>query len=102
MSKLTGHQERLDAFDAAYQRIGSLDEIETVPPNALIRLGAFWPTGFLPQQYLEQWGQMEIVVVYNDNQKFTWEYSEDYVRDHVAASVVGSLGPEVTKKVATR
>jgi hypothetical protein len=101
VSKLTGHKERLAAYDLVYQKIGDLDEIETVPPDALIRLGVTWTTAISPQQFMEQWGQMELVVVYNNDQTFKWDYSENDVRDRVGAIVIGSFGPAITRRKAT-
>ncbi|HUN73878.1 MAG TPA: hypothetical protein VMU40_05130 [Steroidobacteraceae bacterium] len=98
ISKLTGHEEKLAAYDIVWQRVGSLDEIETVPPNANIHLGLDFPGGLSPQQFMDQWGQMEVVVTYNDDQKYVVDYSEAFVRQRIATVVIGAFGPEITRK----
>ena len=100
-SKITGRKEKLSIYTPLVMSPKmDLDEIETIPPNAQFRLGYKWEPHLSLQSFMEQWSEMEVVVVYNDNQRYVQNFNADYFRQFIAGQIPGAFSPEIKRKSA--
>ena len=77
-------------------RNGRLQPLSRAP----FRLGFKW-SPHLSLQHMDQWGQMEVVVIYNDDQRYTRDFREDHFRSFIAPKSPGAFQPEITKNKMT-
>jgi hypothetical protein len=75
-----------------------VEKIYPLPPGAAIELTARFSQGLSVPDFLNQWGQLTVKVVYEGGD-YSKSFDEGYMRRQVTMLIPGAgLGPRVTKK----
>jgi hypothetical protein len=98
VSNLTGHRQSF-LIDVPYKGAFRVTEAD-IPPNADVQLEMHWEPPLLVRDFLDQWGKLRVVIVYDDGTTWAHEFDEAYVGDRLNRQIPSAMGPRVTVKDA--
>jgi hypothetical protein len=98
ISNLTGHRQPMyiNIPNKGSYPVTRVD----IPPQADVQLEMYWNPPLSVQDFLDQWGRLRAVVVYEDGTTWEHEFDEAYVRDRLNRQIPSAFGPRVTLKDA--
>jgi ribosomal protein L12E/L44/L45/RPP1/RPP2 len=96
ISGLTGHRQELVA-NVPYKGYYPVTKVD-VPPQAPVQLDMDWNPPLSIRDFMDQWGKLRVVIVYNDGTTYEHEFDESYVREKLRRLVPSAFGPRVSPK----
>jgi len=95
-SGLTGHKQELMA-NVQYKGYYPVDQVD-IPPQAPVWLELVFNPPLSVRDFVEQWGQVHINIIYSDGTTDDLNFDEDYVRQKLQTMIPGWFGPHVTPR----
>lgn len=95
ISGLTGHRKELVA-NVQYRGYYPVDKVD-IPADAPIFLTLVWQPPLSISDFLDQWGEFSVTVIYGET-TFTHEFSEEFVRNQLRQVFPDAFGPHMTPR----
>jgi hypothetical protein len=96
VSGLTGHKQELMA-NVQYKGYYPIDQVD-IPPQAPVWLELLFKPPLSVRDFVEQWGQVHVNIIYSDGTTDDLNFDEDYVRQKLQTMIPGGFGPHVTPR----
>jgi hypothetical protein len=96
VSGLTGHKQELMA-DVEYKGYYPVDQID-IPPQAPVWLELLFKPPLSVRDFVEQWGQLRVTIIYRDRTTDDLNFDENYIHQKLQQMVPGAFGPHVTPR----
>jgi hypothetical protein len=96
VSGLTGHKQELFA-NVQYQGYYPVDKVD-IPPKARVGLELIFKPPLSITEFINQWEQFSVTVVYHDGTDYHHEFDENYIRQKLQQMIPDAFGPRVTPR----
>jgi hypothetical protein len=96
ISGLTGHKQELMA-NVPYKGYYPVDQVD-IPPQAPVWLELLFKPPLLVRDFIEQWGQLRVTIIYSDGATEELNFDENYVHEKLQQMIPGAFGPHVTPR----
>jgi hypothetical protein len=96
VSGLTGHKQELMA-NVQYKGNYPVDQID-IPPQAPVWLELLFKPPLAVRDFVEQWGQLRVTIIYSDGTTDDLNFDENYVRQKLQTMIPGAFGPHVSPR----
>jgi hypothetical protein len=96
VSGLTGHKQVLMA-NVQYKGYYPVDQVD-IPPQAPVWLELLFKPPLSVRDFVEQWGQVRVTIIYSDGTTDDLNFDEDYVRQKLQTMIPGAFGPHVAPR----
>jgi hypothetical protein len=96
VSGLTGHRQELMA-NVQYKGYYPVDKVD-IPPGAPVWVELIFKPPLSIRDFLSQWGQFRVTIVYNDGTNYVHDFNDDYTRRKIQQMDPFAFGPHVTPR----
>jgi hypothetical protein len=96
VSGRTGHKQELMA-NVQYRGYYPVDKVD-IPPQAPVSLELIFKPPLSIRDFIEQWGQLSVSIIYSDGNRDDLNFDENYIHQKLQQMIPGAFGPNVTPR----